>query len=361
MCGDIKKGSFYDKLTERYLEQYNVETVISGYLENVKSYFVKQKGAKDHLNQIIDQYLLDIQEKMPTQLNGTIIYRINLLKITKYMNVHDYNSTAELCERTVLLLEEQYKDHRTYIIIILNQWIISCTQLKQYDTASCLVHKALSYLSEGEYNWFKLQEYRAQLAFYQKDYTTAYQTYTKVIKHPNLYSLPKAIQEEWKLYEAYAQFVRLAGKVDHLPFPSRKFKVQRFINELYIFNNDKKGLNIAITIIHICYLLLYRRWNKMIDKMEGLEKYRQRHLQSRKHERSNLFTKMIVLLIRSDFNPHTARQRSAQLLKELRSIPLNVFTTDHEVEIIPYEHLWELLLGLLKQNPSTISQIQQKQ
>ncbi|MEM6378423.1 MAG: hypothetical protein AAF705_09425, partial [Bacteroidota bacterium] len=346
--GDAKKGAFYDEKTNLLLAQYNAEVVLSGYMEQIVVHYVKEKGDNSHLDSVIDDYISKTKEVLPAELNATITYRIRMLEISKHMNLHDYESTAAICEEVVAYFETHKPYFRTYIIIFINQWIISCTQLKAYKRATELVQKALSYLQPGEFNWFKLMEYRTQLAFYKQDYSLAYQSYKEVIKHTNFTSLPNPVQEEWRLYEAYAQFVYLAGKVEYVKTGHKRFKVHKFLNDIFIFSQDKKGLNIPILVIHICYLLMYQKYNTIIDKMEGLDKYRQRYLSTEKHQRSNIFIKMLLLFFKNNFDPKLTTPLAQKYLDDLAKHPFNILTSDHELEIIPYEHLWEIVLDIKK-------------
>ncbi len=346
--GDFKKGTYYDELTNFYLQQYTADVKISGYLEKIVAEKVKAKHYNADFTATINEYFDKAQAILPSELNGDLYYRFKMIELNKLMHVHDYQRTSVLCEEVVSYFEANYKDYRTYIIITLNKWIICCIQLQEYQQAINLSKKAEAYLTVGEFNWFKFMEYRTQLAFYQENYSMAYETYSKVIKHPKLVDMPAHIQEEWKLYEAYSQFVRLAGFVDGHSSNVQKFKVQKFLNGLYVFNHDKKGLNITINMIHICFMIMYRQWNQIIDKTEALDKYRQRHLSSKKHERSNIFTKMLMTLVKNNFDPDKTRSKVAPLKEALINAPLDELNTIHEVEIIPYEKLWKILMTVLK-------------
>lgn len=346
--GDAKKGAYYNEKTNLLLAQYNAEIVLSGYMEQIVVHYVKEKGDNSHLDEIIDEYIQKAKEILPAEVNATIIYRIKMLEVTKCMNLHDYEATAKICEEAVGYFEVNKQHFRTYIVIFINQWIISCTQLKAYKKATELVQKALTYLQPGEFNWFKLMEYRTQLAFYKQDYTRAYTTYRTIIRHSNFSELPDPVQEEWRLYEAYAQFVFLAGRVEGPKSGYKKFKVHKFLNDIFIFSQDKKGLNIPILVIHICYLLMYQKYNTIIDKMEGLDKYRQRYLSTEKHKRSNIFIKMLLLFFKNNFDAKLVSKEAQNYLEELRKYPFNILTSDHELEIIPYEHLWNIILDLKK-------------
>lgn len=346
--GDRKKGNHYHDLTNLYLEQYQVEVQLAGYMDQIISFYVKDKGDTSHLQKQIDQYVEAAQEIVPRQINGNIYYRLKMLEVTKYMNAYDYEKTAETCKNAVNYFVREKPDFRTYIIIFLNQWIISCTQLKKYHEAKQLVKRSFQYLERGEYNWFKVMEYQTHLAFNMQDYVLAYETYQVVIKHPGLSQLPEVIQEKWKLYEVYAQFLLKLGKVPLKEPPKKKFRLYKFLNEIHIFSKDKRGLNIPITIIQACFEICTQRFDRMINRMEALDKYRIRYLNEQIYLRSNIFIKMLIQLVKADFCPYRVQEKVAPHLSELQRYPFNEMTKGHELEILPYTDLWNLLMEELK-------------
>lgn len=346
--GDPKKGSYYHELTQYYLRQYIAEVQLAGYMDEIIVNYVKDKGDTSHLQEQIDQYLTKAKKIVPKNPNANIIYRLKMLEVTKYMNAYDYRKTAETCEGAVDYFIKEKPDFRTYITIFLNQWIISCTQLKHYDEAKALIKQSFQYLEPGEYNWFKVMEYKTQLAFYMEEYSLAYATYQTVIRHPGLSQLPDVVREKWMLYEAYAQFLYSIKRVTLDEAPRKKFRLYRFLNDIQIFTKDKRGLNIPITIIQACFEICTQRFDRMINRMEALDKYRVRYVNERLYLRSNIFIKMLIKLVKADFCPEQAMEKVKSHLIELERYPFNEMTKGHELEIIPYTHLWHLLIEELR-------------
>jgi tetratricopeptide (TPR) repeat protein len=346
--GDYKKGTFYHQKTLKYQEQYHTETTLAGYMDHIVVHYVKDKSDTSHLQEEINQYVKKAQQLLPQRLNATIIYRLKMLEVIKYMNTHNYLETARVCQEAIEYFEKEHPHFRTYITIFLNQWIISCTQLQQYQLATNLIQHAFKYLEKGEYNWFKLMEYKTQLAFYMKNYDLAYSTFQDVYQHPNLPQLPTVVQEKWKLYEAYVQFVQSLGKVKNTSQASKRFRLYKFLNDVNTFSKDKRGLNIPITIIQACYEISTQNFDKMIDRMEALDKYRSRYLMEEKYIRSNIFIKMLILLVKADFCPNKVLEKVNPYLMDLKKYPFNEMTAGHELEIIPYTDLWHLTIETLK-------------
>jgi hypothetical protein len=273
-----------------------------------------------------------------------------MLEISKYLNENNYREAARVCEQAVSHFEQKEQYYRTYLVIFLNHWIACATQLRQYQLGTDLAQRALSHLKAGEYNWFKLMQHKIRLAFYKKDYALAYQTYREVFQQPQLQKLPIQIQEEWNVLEAFAQFVQIASQPKGSMGTQKKFRIHRFLNNIELFSRDKKGMNIPILIIHICYLILYRYYDQLIDRSEAVEKYRQRYLKHSKHERSNVFVKMLLQLERQYFRVELVEDSVQNHLEWLRQHPMQTNLIDYEVEIIPYEDLWSLIINNLQRH-----------
>jgi hypothetical protein len=86
----------------------------------------------------------------------------------------------------------------------------------------------------------------------------------------------------------------------------------------------------------------------MIDRMEALDKYRSRYLMEEKYIRSNIFIKMLILLVKADFCPNKVLEKVNPYLMDLKKYPFNEMTAGHELEIIPYTDLWHLTIETLK-------------
>jgi len=85
-------------------------------------------------------------------------------------------------------------------------------------------------------------------------------------------------------------------------------------------------------------------------RLERLRKYQQRHLYEPSTLRSRLFLRLLQLIMEKNFDAAQAAERGKNLLQQLRDTPPpgEAFA---EVEIIPYEQLWDLVLGLLQEGP----------
>ena len=169
--------------------------------------------------------------------------------------------------------------------------------------------------------------------------------YNQATTHKSFRALPPDFKELWKVYEAYLAYLQQVNRLEHQE--TQQFKIAKFMNEVPIFSKDKKGVNVAIIIIQILFLFVQGKEIKIIDKVESLRMYVHAHLRNDDSLRSNLFIKMLLKMIQSNFHKSGTIRRTEQLRKKLQNTPMVSIGQSKYVEIIPYETLWEISLGFL--------------
>jgi len=193
-------------------------------------------------------------------------------------------------------------------------------------------------------NWFYFQEHHVLLALHAEQYERAQQLMVMIMKNPAYVIQREAALQRWDLYRAYIDFV--------LPPPrtnaARHRQLAQLVLQLPEYSRDKRGHNVAILVLQLLYFLRERNLEAVLLRLERLRKYQQRHLYEPATLRSRLFLRLLQLIVEKNFDPIQAADRGKGLLQQLSDTPPpgNAFA---EVEIIPYEHLWQLVLKLLQE------------
>ena len=187
------------------------------------------------------------------------------------------------------------------------------------------------------------------LLFHAKQYPKALTILHKVMNEPKFQSLPSNLKEQWLIHEAFMNFFILLKKIDteQLQIPLRKFRVSKFLNEVPTYSKDKRGNNITLIILQILFLLQHKKVDEVIDRMEALNMYCHRYLRKDSTFRSNCFIKMLMILPQANFNKIAAIRKAQKYINRLQEVPLEEANQGTELEIIPYEVLWEYVLELL--------------
>jgi hypothetical protein len=113
-------------------------------------------------------------------------------------------------------------------------------------------------------------------------------------------------------------------------------------------SKDKQGFNVAILILQFMYFVRSQDTDALSYRIDSLKKYAGRHLTHQLSKRNLLFFKMLVLLVKEDLDYTQAKKKGEPLLQRLKNTPVpgDAYA---EIEIMPYEHLWTLILKMLKE------------
>ena len=194
-------------------------------------------------------------------------------------------------------------------------------------------------------NWFYFYEHYLMLALHAQEYEQALNLLHVAHKNPSFAKQRPAALERWELLEAYTEFVQSPEKQ-----PTRHRTPLALLVSLTVpeYSRDKRGHNVAILVLQLLHYLRQQQLEPVLTRLERLRKYQQRHLRDAATLRSRTFLRLLLLLPEAEFNPVVLAGRGKAQLAALRQAPL-VGEADAEIEIIPYEDLWELTLMLLRQ------------
>ncbi|WP_426060486.1 hypothetical protein [Hymenobacter sp. B1770] len=193
-------------------------------------------------------------------------------------------------------------------------------------------------------NWFYFQEHHVLLALHAEQYERAQHLLTLTAKNPGYPNQLETALQRWDLYRSYIEFVLPPQRVT----TARQRQIAQWVLQLPEYSRDKRGHNVAILVLQLLHFLRERNLEEVLLRLERLRKYQQRHLYEPTTLRSRLFLRLLQVIIDKNFDAAQAAERGKALLQQLRETPPpgEAFA---EVEIIPYEHLWELVLRLLRE------------
>lgn len=192
-------------------------------------------------------------------------------------------------------------------------------------------------------NWFYFLETYLLLALHAHEYRKALDLLQQAHQNPYFIKQRDAAQQRWELYEAYLQFVRPAVS----PLKLRSFS--QFVQKVPAYSRDKQGMNVAILILQFLYFLNLGDIDGLTARLDALRKYELRHLRDPATLRTQLFFRLIFLSMREGFDIRRIVPKAETLLDKLRATP-HPGAAFGEIEIIPYERLWDLMLDILRRN-----------
>jgi hypothetical protein len=272
----------------------------------------------------------------------------NFVIAMRFELANDHTGLLKVCDRAIESFRTR-KISRGVAEYLFDIRRITCyIQFKEHDRAEAVARRYFPKMNTTDMNWFVLKAYIMINRLHAGQYTEAHAIMAEVHANKAYRSLPATTAQTWLVFEAHMYFLASVEKIDSISQPEAKFKVYKFLNNIPIYSKDKMGLNIAVLIMHVLILLQQRKFGEIIDRVDALNQYCHRHLRKDETFRSNCFIKMLLKIVRADFNRKRAERYAEPILKKLTSAPFVLSDQNIEVEIIPYEDLWNIVLELLE-------------
>lgn len=200
------------------------------------------------------------------------------------------------------------------------------------------------------HTWYSICYYTLIACIHSKQYNLSMDISIYISKHHNFKQLTQNRKENHLVQCAYLQFLYKRNIIKNSALNNNSiptFRLYKFLNDVPIYSKDKSGLNVAILIVHVLFLLHKKNYNKIYDRIDSLNQYCYRYLRKDETFRANCFIKMLLQLPKADFKRDLTEKYARSYRQKLSTIPINVVEQGIENEVIPYEHLWEMVLEML--------------
>lgn len=347
-----KMQSIMDEV-DHYTELFNAEIYVRKCNAIISHMDAMNKGGMSTLQlKIIKEMVDKMQEIKSKYSSNTIIFFVHDLTYFYYQVSGNYKKGLEVA---TLALEEISALKNIEVLGIYGCSIniaVSYFYLKNYLEASIWFEKILQMITPGSRNWFYTNGLYFLTIISMRNYEELLKMTLLVTQNKNIIKFPY-FSEQWSIREAYVYFLIKIDKIDLSTFNNeniKHFSISKFLNSVPFHSKDKSGQNITIIVIQILFFLSDRKYNKIIDRIDALSQYTYRYLRKDESFRSNCFIKMLLLMIKADFHPVRTNTYTSELRIKLNNSHLIMNEKSTQVEIIPYEYLWEFILEILEKN-----------
>lgn len=340
--GSLKELLKIKQLQKEYERKVSLEKEAVSLFQQAKAYVKSTvKHRKEHLNELpsVIERLKYIWEDTQSFESYNAYFKTSMIL---YELIGDFNAIIKLTERTEAYISEGRVNPKRFDAKY-NAYILVYAHLrnKSFERGLSFAEKFYPYFREATPNWFFYMENYFLLALHGKHYELASLLMNKVTSHINFKEKNKEAKERWQLYEAYLYFFKPALSTH------AEITYQNFISSFTEYSKDKQGFNVAILVLQFMYFLRKNDSESLLYRIESLKKYSSTHLKDAASLRSRLFLKLLMLIVTEDFDAEASSLKGAKYYQKLSETPTpgDAFA---EIEIIPYEHLWEMILEILK-------------
>jgi hypothetical protein len=217
----------------------------------------------------------------------------------------------------------------------------ACLRCKMYDEGQKVAHEMNQISIPGTHNWFAHNENYFMLAVHSKNYIKAKDVLISVITDTSFKNMDLQMRERWSIHLRLFQL--LIGEIIYPLIPKNTRELIQ----------DKKGFNIWVIILEFLTLLKDEEYDVLSIEAERIRKYMSKHLDSKSDPRNKYFLKLLLLVVKEEFDLEKCRQKSRYLYNKLSQTP-PAGDAYAEVEVVPFEHLWDFILETLSKNKANV-------
>ncbi len=351
MKGNVKLLREMNEKTRYYQKLVEAECMAEEFYFDVGMAFSRSRGIQSQLLEEAIQREEQLRPYVDRYNSPSLTYFGYHFFALRYMLGKDYASSIRECQTGLKKLESGKRSIDLHRFSLMFRMLQCHLQLKNYEEGEKVVQECLKFTETGSvHNHFITREMHFLLNLHSGNYQNGYEVYLEAINSGKYKVLHSQLKENWKIYGAFVQYLIEIGiiKTDEEPESKAKFRLGKFLNEVPNYSKDKRGLNIPILIIQILFLLHRGRFSDVIDRTEALNTYVYRYLKKDENYRSNCFVKMILTLPQADFHKQGVIRKANKYYQKLLAEPLELSGESSEIEIIPYERLWEMVLDSLE-------------
>lgn len=341
----------YTKLLDKYLNIYQWEIKAEQYyLDLQRTHVLSVSYSSKEYSNRAKKYIKELEKANDIDSNQ-FLYNLNRIKYSLYESTKDYNNAYILLDRMIKSYEKSpiTTDSELYNTYV--RYVFTLIQMGRLDDAINFCKSRISRIPQGTNSDYRIKLYLIKAYIYKGNYKEAIILVTKLL-NLNAYKYTSSYYKEiYPAINGYLQLVidsGVAGDLKEYAETLPEFRLAKFLNNTPVYSKDKRGFNISIILLHIAYLLKRKDYNSIIDRIDSLSQYAYRYLRKDDTLRNNCMIKMVVQMAKADFHPVRTERYVAELKKQMMKAPLYGSGENVEIEMIPFEVLWEIMMKSLE-------------
>lgn len=342
--GNERDYEEYDNYIKEYNDILSAEIRSEELLQRVVMNYYKPLSKTQELTENIEDYceaLVSLSEQYDSPV---IFYNMYLVWIFAYEMQQDFESMLEVCEQGEQFVQKNavYKQHKKTVTFQTKK-MSAYLHLRNYRDGRATAEQCLKELKAGSEDWFNFMDYYFLLTMHVNNSLQSVAIFKLVYNNSKLRKQDNETVEKWDIYEGYIEYLILVeGKENPVlqKQQNKQFRPSKFIGKSALYNKEQRIFTVHVLILQILFLLEERKFNEVMERIDRLKKYANRQLRREEYHRPVQFIRLLQQYAKSDFQP-SETTGTERYLNQLKSVPFFYRGVNAELEIIPYEMLWE--------------------
>lgn len=349
--GDEKNYEVYDEHIKQYENVLDAEIRSEELYQRVIMNYYKPPSKNTDLREKIDTYCDALVGLSEVYDSPVVIYNMYLVWAFRYEMLHDYDAMIEVCTQAEKYIENNpiyYQSEKlaTFQLKKMSAYL----HIRDYKQGKINAEKCLQSFPAGSETWFTFMEYYLLLAIHTDNHINAMAIYNKATNHSKFKKLDNFSKEKWNVYYTYINYIiESQGQNNPILLTQRKktFRLSRFLNDPVLYPKDQRIFTVMMVIAQILFLLEKKSYNNVTERVDRLKTYANRQLKKEEYYRTVQFIRLLQQLVKADYQVDNL-SNTEKYYNRLVETPFFYRGLLHELEVIPYEKLWNLILSRLR-------------
>jgi len=348
--GDEKGYEDYDQHIKQYENVLDAEIRSEELYQRVIMNYYKPPSKNQNLRERIDTYCDALVGLSEIYDSPVVIYNMYLVWAFRYEMLQDYRSMLEVCSKAEEYIEKNpiyYQSEKlaTFQLKKMSAYL----HLRDYKNGKSNAEKCLKSFPPGSETWFLFMEYYLLLSIHTDNYINALAIYNQAVSNSKFKKITGNDKEKWKIYNIYLNYI-IESEGDGNPIlqaqRKKSFRSSRFLNDPLLYPKDQRIFTVMLVIAQILFLIEKKGYNAISERIERLKSYANRQLKKEVYFRLIQFIRLLQQLNKADFKVENLSNID-KYYDRLIETPFSYRGLITELEVIPYEKLWNLILRRL--------------
>ncbi|MFM2392600.1 MAG: hypothetical protein RLZZ546_577, partial [Bacteroidota bacterium] len=345
---NLQKLKKYNADRHEAINQYYWEKLASHYYESINTLFNNITNINDEeVIKIIDSYIKELDQYKPSVNSQYFFKDYHSLKMIKYSITREYTKIVDECDEFLAFLKSlpfKSSGPRKFALKTKSKYLII---IGKFEEAIATLEELLKVEEVGSLIWLDISNTKILAYIHLQNYKQAYEETNQVMHHKSFPKIVSLYKRHIELKYIYIEIILLLNfdkdlKEDHL-----QRSIKRYLKQYPEFTKDKTVMNVPLFIAQLIDSIIRKEEYEILDRVEAIKKYSSRYIIKNKGTRSNCFINMLINVVKYQYHHVAINRHSQRYIKALFENPKDQTSEDAEIEIVPYEDLWRLLLQYL--------------
>ncbi|HFA51596.1 MAG TPA: hypothetical protein ENJ95_21485 [Bacteroidetes bacterium] len=348
--GKEKEYAVYNDFLQEYTKVLDAEMHSEELFQKVLIEYRKPASELEGMIERMSGYCDELVSLSETNESPVVNYNMYLVWVYRYEMQRDYEAMLTVCQQA----EKYIEDHPNYyqedkLATFHLKKMTAYLHLRDFRNGRTNVERSLQTFPAGSKLWFGFLEYYLLLALHTDNYINAMAIFNRAISNSKFKKLNYQTREKWKIYETYLHYF-METQTDKIAVlraqASRTFRPKRFLNDPVIYPKHLRVYTIHLVIAQFLFLLEKGNYQMATERVDRLKKYATKQLKKEDQSRMINFIRLLQQLAKANYKIRNM-SGTDKYYERMVGKPLFYRGRIEELEIVPFEKLWDYILKQL--------------